>query len=64
MHWWTWSTLLAAEEKKASHVVLLDYQKAYDYMDHTVLVTKCKIMISPILSFEAYVHFGPIGHRG
>ena len=36
----TW--LLAAEERKASHVVLLDYRKAFDHVDHTVLVTKCK----------------------
>ena len=34
--------LLAAEEMKASHVVLLDYRKAFDHVDHTVLVTKCK----------------------
>ena len=36
----TW--LLAAEERKASHVVLLDYRKAFDHVDHTVLVNKCK----------------------
>ena len=36
----TW--LLTAEERKASHVVLLDYRKAFDHVDHTVLVTKCK----------------------
>ena len=36
----TW--LLAAEERKASHAVLLDYRKAFDHVDHTVLVTKCK----------------------
>ena len=36
----TW--LIAAEETKASHVVLLDYRKAFDHVDHTVLVTKCK----------------------
>ena len=36
----TW--LLTAEEKKASYVVLLDYRKAFDHVDHTVLVTKCK----------------------
>ena len=34
--------LLTAEERKASHVVLLDYRKAFDHVDHTVLVTKCK----------------------
>ena len=36
----TW--LLTAEERKAPHVVLLDYRKAFDHVDHTVLVTKCK----------------------
>ena len=36
----TW--LLAAEEKNASHVVLLDYRKAFDHVHHTVLVTKSK----------------------
>ena len=36
----TW--LLTAEERKASHVVLLDYRKAFDHVDHTVLVTKCR----------------------
>ena len=36
----TW--LLTAEERKASHVVLWDYRKAFDHVDHTVLVTKCK----------------------
>ena len=36
----TW--LLAAEERKASHMVLLDYRKAFDHADHIVLVTKCK----------------------
>ena len=36
----TW--LLAAEERKASHVVLLDYWKAFNHVDHTVLVNKCK----------------------
>ena len=36
----TW--LLTTEERKASHVVLLDYRKAFDHVDHTVLVTKCK----------------------
>ena len=36
----TW--LLTAEERKASHMVLLDYRKAFDHVDHTVLVTKCK----------------------
>ena len=36
----TW--LLAAEEWKASHVVLLDYRKIFDHVDHTMLVTKCK----------------------
>ena len=36
----TW--LLTAEERKASPVVLLDYRKAFDHVDHTVLVTKCK----------------------
>ena len=42
----TW--LLTAEERKASHVVvLLDYRKAFDYVDHTVLVTKCKSYILP-----------------
>ena len=34
--------LLAAEERKASHVVLVDYRKAFDHVDHTVLVIKCK----------------------
>ena len=34
--------LLTTEERKASHVVLLDYRKAFDHVDHTVLVTKCK----------------------
>ena len=28
----TW--LLTAEERKASHVVLLDYRKAFDHVDH------------------------------
>ena len=36
----TW--LLTAEERKASHVVLLDYRKAFDHVDHKVLVPKCK----------------------
>ena len=36
----TW--LLAAEERKASTVVLLDYRKTFDNVDHTVLVIKCK----------------------
>ena len=36
----TW--LLTAEERRASHVVLLDYRKAFDHVDYTVLVTKCK----------------------
>ena len=36
----TW--LLTAEERKDSHVVLLDYRRAFDHVDHTVLVTKCK----------------------
>ena len=36
----TW--LLTAEERKASQVVLLDYRKAFDHVDRTVLVTKCK----------------------
>ena len=34
--------LLTAEERQASHVVLLDYHKAFDHVDHTMLVTKCK----------------------
>ena len=34
--------LPAAEEKNASHAVLLHYRKAFDYVDHTVLVSKCK----------------------
>ena len=36
----TW--LLAAEERKVSHVVLLDYRKAFDHVDHSVLISKCK----------------------
>ena len=36
----TW--LLTAEERNASHVVLLDYRKAFDHVDHSVLITKCK----------------------
>ena len=36
----TW--LLMAEERKASHVVLLYYRKAFDHVDQTVLATKCK----------------------
>ena len=35
--------LVAADERMASHVVLLDYRKAFDYVDHTVLVNKCKM---------------------
>ena len=34
--------LLAAEERKVSHVVLLDYRKAFDHVDHSVLISKCK----------------------
>ena len=34
--------LLTVDERKASHVVLLDYRKVFDHLDHTVLVTKCK----------------------
>ena len=43
----TW--LLATEESKASHLVLLVYRKAFDKEDHTVLVTKCKIYNLPII---------------
>ena len=35
--------LVAADERMASHVVLLDYRKAFDHVDHTVLVNKCKM---------------------
>ena len=38
VHTWLFTT----EERKASHVVLLDYREAFDHVDHTVLVTKCK----------------------
>ena len=41
----TW--FLTAEEKKASREVLFDYRKAFDHVDHTVLVTKCKIYNLP-----------------
>ena len=35
--------LVAADERMASHVVLLDYRKAFDHVDHTELVNKCKM---------------------
>ena len=58
----TW--LLTAEERKASHVVLLENRKAFDYVDHTVLVTNVKVIISPILSFDGYAPFYPIDPKG
>ena len=39
----TW--FLAAEERKASHVVLLDYRKAFDHVESSTV----KLMTSPIL---------------
>ena len=35
--------LVTAEQKMASHVVLLDCRKAFDHVDHRVLVNKCKM---------------------
>ena len=35
--------LVAADERMASHIVLLDYRMAFDHVDHTVLVNKCKM---------------------
>ena len=35
--------LVAADKRMASHVVRLDYRKAFDHVDHTVLVNKCKM---------------------
>ena len=34
--------LLTAEERKASHVVLLDPRKAFDHVDNSLLITKWK----------------------
>ena len=41
----TW--FLTAKEKKASREVRFDYRKAFDPVDHTVLVPKCKIYNLP-----------------
>ena len=41
---------------KASHIVLLDYRKAFDHMDYIVFVNKYNIMTSTIESFAGYVH--------
>ena len=49
--------LLTSEERKASHVVLLDYRKAYDHVDHTVLVTKGKSYNLPNFTFDGYAAF-------
>ena len=53
--------LLAAEERKASHVVLLDYRKAFDHVDPTVLVNKCKSYDLPNFIIPGYVLFCQIG---
>ena len=52
----TW--LLTAEERKASHVVLVDYCKAFDQVDQTVLVTKCKSY--NLSSYHSMVMWRPI----
>lgn len=49
--------LLAAEEWNAHTWSFLDYREAFDHVDHTVLDTKCKLVTSPILSLDRYVHF-------
>ena len=46
----TW--LLAAEERKVSHVVLLDYRKAFDHVEHSVLISKCKSFDLPIFIID------------
>ena len=35
--------LVAADERMASHLVLLDYRKAFDHVDHIVRINKCKM---------------------
>ena len=57
----TW--LLTAEERKASHVVLLDYRKASDHVDHTVLVI-CKSYNLPNFIINGYTTFYPIDPKG
>ena len=48
MHSLIWYTLGSLRQRKESFTcVLLDYRKAFDHVDHTVLVTKCKHFYLP-----------------
>ena len=47
--------LLTAEERKASHVIPLDYSKASDHVDHTVLISRQMQKLQPPQFYHSMV---------